>query len=293
MTADREMPGTDVHALKRSGMIDMESNTTLVQRFPAHEAVPAGTDGPSPAVIVLHDRFGLTPRVRGLANRLAREGYYVLAPNLYAVPFSVAAGAPSWMSASLEAADRVDVPVFHASTSFGPAEREEAEAQASSLSAAKWQAVLRAAFDYFFVASDARPSAVGVLGFGLGARIAFESACLWPEKSRAVACVSPPELAARYPRRPGETMPLLEFENLRAPLLFLLGEQDPCVRDGERLAIESVLASAGKPYSVVALREAGADFFNEDSYDYRISAARLAWRKVLEFFREHLAAPNS
>ena len=54
----------------RGGMIDMESNTTLVQCYPAHEAVPDG-QGSFPAVIVAHDRFGLNPHVKGVANRLA------------------------------------------------------------------------------------------------------------------------------------------------------------------------------------------------------------------------------
>ena len=43
-------------------MVDMESNTTLVQCYPAHEAVPAG-QGPFPPVIVVHDRVGLNAHV--------------------------------------------------------------------------------------------------------------------------------------------------------------------------------------------------------------------------------------
>src|SRR6266536_3117420 len=68
----------------RAGMIDMESNTTLVQCYPAHEAVPDG-QGPFPAVVVAHDRFGLNPHAKGIANRLAAAGFYALAPNFYAV----------------------------------------------------------------------------------------------------------------------------------------------------------------------------------------------------------------
>jgi dienelactone hydrolase len=80
----------------RAGMVDMESNVTLVQNFPAHQAVPEG-EGPFPAVIVFHDRFGLTPQVRGVANRLAREGYHVLAPNFYALTSSFSTLAPQFM----------------------------------------------------------------------------------------------------------------------------------------------------------------------------------------------------
>src|SRR5262249_12323253 len=69
----------------RGGMIDMESNTPLVQCYPAHEAVPAG-GGPFPPLLVLHDRFGLNPHTRNLTNRFARAGFYALAPDLYCAP---------------------------------------------------------------------------------------------------------------------------------------------------------------------------------------------------------------
>src|SRR5271167_2778619 len=80
----------------RAGMIDMESNTTLVQNFPAHEAIPDGA-GPFPAAVVFHDRFGLSAHVRGVANRLAQQGFYALVPNFYALPSSFASVAPDFM----------------------------------------------------------------------------------------------------------------------------------------------------------------------------------------------------
>src|SRR5262245_5943387 len=88
---------TDQDGVKVSGgMIDMESNTTLVQCYPAHLAVPAG-EGPFPAVVVLHDRFGLAPYIRNVANRLGHAGFYAIAPDLYAAPSSVAAVAPEYL----------------------------------------------------------------------------------------------------------------------------------------------------------------------------------------------------
>lgn len=43
---------------------------------------PAGA-GPWPAVLLLHEMFGLTSQVRADARHLAREGFLVMAPNLY------------------------------------------------------------------------------------------------------------------------------------------------------------------------------------------------------------------
>jgi carboxymethylenebutenolidase len=39
--------------------------------------------GPWPGVLILHELFGLTSSVRADARHLAREGYLVMAPNLY------------------------------------------------------------------------------------------------------------------------------------------------------------------------------------------------------------------
>ena len=266
-----------VAGLKRSGMIDMEPNVTLVQQFPAHEAVP--TSGPSPVLLVLHDAGGLSPGIRAAASRLAREGFYALAPNLYAHPFSVAAGAPAWMSHALSAAG---------GGSRQLDERAEAGAAAADLSRERAREIVARALGYADGISDADPSRVGVIGFGMGGRIAFRAACQFPDRIGAVVAWSPTALAASYPTRPAETMPILEFESLRAPALLFYGEQDSATRPGERDAVERVLASAGKRHEIVVLPEAGAGFFVESSPDYRIGTTRAAWERSLAFLRESL-----
>ncbi|MCW2607814.1 MAG: Carboxymethylenebutenolidase [Frankiales bacterium] len=49
----------------------------------AHLAVPPVGSGPWPAVVVLHEVFGLTDDVRQQADRLAAAGYLALAPDLF------------------------------------------------------------------------------------------------------------------------------------------------------------------------------------------------------------------
>lgn len=48
----------------------------------AYVATPAG-EGPFPAVIMLHEFWGLKPEIIGKADALAAEGYLVVAPDMY------------------------------------------------------------------------------------------------------------------------------------------------------------------------------------------------------------------
>jgi carboxymethylenebutenolidase len=56
---------------------------TTVGDLPAYRAVPAG-EGPWPALVLVHEVFGLDDEMRRHADRLASMGYLVLAPDLLA-----------------------------------------------------------------------------------------------------------------------------------------------------------------------------------------------------------------
>jgi carboxymethylenebutenolidase len=51
--------------------------------LPGYLATPSGT-GPWPAVVVLHEVFGLNDDIRRITDRFAREGYLAFAPALFA-----------------------------------------------------------------------------------------------------------------------------------------------------------------------------------------------------------------
>lgn len=52
--------------------------------LPAVLTVPAAADGPRPALLMIHEIFGLNDEMRRLARELAAEGWVVLIPDLFA-----------------------------------------------------------------------------------------------------------------------------------------------------------------------------------------------------------------
>ncbi len=68
------MPGSDVTISTRDGRM-----------MPAYFTAKAADDrlGPRPALLIIHEIFGLTPEIRRVADRMAERGYAALVPDLY------------------------------------------------------------------------------------------------------------------------------------------------------------------------------------------------------------------
>ena len=70
---------TDAQGLT-AGMVQVKASDRSI---PAYRAYPAGRTG-RPVVLVVHEIFGLHEHVKDLCRRLAKAGYYAIAPDLYA-----------------------------------------------------------------------------------------------------------------------------------------------------------------------------------------------------------------
>jgi carboxymethylenebutenolidase len=133
--------------------IEMEAEDGCIDAF---AACPDGA-GPWPPVLLLSDSRGLRPAIEDMARRLAREGYFVLAPNLF-YRTRVGAGAEARRAAVAVALDP-------------DGQAEDFEAWLHALEAER-------------LVDDTR---IGVLGYGVGAAMALRLAVSHAERIAAAA----------------------------------------------------------------------------------------------------------
>ncbi|MFN8627174.1 MAG: dienelactone hydrolase family protein [Candidatus Binatia bacterium] len=208
-----------------------------------------------PAVIIVHDVFGLGEHYRDIARRFAEEGFFALAIDLYSRE-----GAPQLPTA------------------------EAAVQWMRQLNDGRVLADLDAAGRFLRTRIEVRPGSIGITGFCMGGRYAFMAACAIPDLAACVSFYGPLRVAEK---------PLGAFElaaDLHCPFLGLYGEQDALIPRADIKELESILRRAEKTFKTKIYPDAGHAFFNDRRPDaYKPTAAQDAWQRTLKFFRTHLA----
>ncbi len=121
------------------------------EKMPAHLARPA-SGGPYPAIVVVMEAFGLNDQIKRITNQFASEGFVAIAPNLYfRLPNNVVG------YNDLPGAFRL----------MGAVKDDQIVAD------------MGAAIDYLKTLKEVKPS-FGTVGFCMGGRIAFLTACRNP-----------------------------------------------------------------------------------------------------------------
>lgn len=131
-------------ARSHAGMITLTQNTSKVS---AYLALPQG-EGTHPAVVVIHEWWGLNDWVKEQSDRLAKEGYIALAVDLY----------------------------------HGQVAKDDATAHQlmSGLDETEALTTLKAATDFLRGRSDVRANAIGVIGWCMGGRYSIRLAAADP-----------------------------------------------------------------------------------------------------------------
>ncbi len=241
----------------------MEITTRMVDvkgeggTMPVYECRPKGA-GPFPAVIVVMEAFGLNTHIKDVAGRVAQEGYVTAAPDLY-----------------YREKERV----------FPYTNLDAAIKAMNKLVDDKVMQDIGAVIGYLKKQGGVRAERMGTVGFCMGGRVTFLTACKHPQDVKAAVSFYGGGIAAG-----GPTPPLSFAERISCPILCLFGDQDPLIPRDQVTKIDETLKRLGKRYEVKVYAGATHGFFCNERPSYNTEAAADAWKKTGEWFAKHLKA---
>lgn len=251
---DQQLPPDAESALTRLNSSPRHAEWQVIRTGP-NDSVRAfvvypESDEPAPVVLVVHEIYGLTSWVRGVADQLAADGFIAIAPDLLTME---------------------NIP----SDEEGNPDRQQATSRIRELDRADVHRQLRAVADWGMALPSATDS-YGIVGYCWGGSTSFMHAVESPELDAAVVYYggSPDtELLAR----------------IEAPVLGLYGGNDERV-NATIPAADSAMTALGKTYDVHIFDGAGHGFLRQQSGQEgaNMSATRQAWPLTVQFFREHL-----
>jgi carboxymethylenebutenolidase len=164
--------------------------------------------------------------------------------------------------------------LYHGDVARSP---DEAGKLMMALNIARTEKDLRGAIEYLLNHEATEGERVGTVGFCMGGALSLYAAS---KNERVGACV------VFYGIHP-KVEP--DLEHLRAPVLGFFAEKDQSVPPAAARELESKLKERGKQVEVHIYPGTDHAFFNDTRHEvYDRAAAADAWRRTIEFFREHL-----
>lgn len=228
-------------------MVEFTSNGDTARGY---LAVPASGSGPG--VIAVQEWWGLNPQMKGVADRLADEGFVALAPDLY--------------RGELAEHDEMDKAGHLMSTL--PMDRAARD--------------MTGAVDFLTGNAAVTGDAIGAIGFCMGGGLVLTLGCLRPDKVKAVV----PYYGVVGFDDPGAP----DWSKLEASVQGHYGENDDFFPAAKASALEAGLRWLGKDATVHVYAGCGHAFANEVNAlgTYDESAAATAWARAIEFLHSHI-----
>ncbi len=224
--------------------------------IPAYRAMP-DKGAPFATVLVVQEIFGVHEHIKDLCRRLAKSGYFAIAPALYARQ-----GDPSTYS---------DIPKLVAEiVSKVPDEQVMSDLDATAA--------------YAKSTGKADTAKLAVTGFCWGGRITWLYAAHNPDLKAAAAWYGPidrprSELQPKYP--------IDLAADLKCPVLGLYGAADQSipVESVERMA--AACKAAGKTCEIKVYPDTPHGFNADYRPSYRAEAAKDGWARMLAWFKQN------
>jgi carboxymethylenebutenolidase len=224
--------------------------------IPAYRAMPSA-GGPFPTVLVVQEIFGVHEHIKDLCRRLAKVGYFAVAPELYARQGDVS--------------KLTDI-------------REILSKVVSKVPDAQVMGDLDATVAWAKKGGKADTAKLGITGFCWGGRIVWLYAAHSKDLKAGVAW---------YGRLAGDTdelhpkYPIDLAASLKAPVLGLYGEKDQGipVKDVERM--RKAIKDEGKTAEIVLYPDTPHGFNADYRDSYRKEAAEDGWKRMLDWFKKY------
>lgn len=209
--------------------------------MPVYVCTPA-QGKPKAAVLVIQEIFGVNSHIRATTEHLAAEGYLALAPDLFH-----------------RQGEHFEAAYADSQNAYGRSQKMSEEQALQDIDRV--------------IATLDNGLRVGVIGFCMGGRIAFQVA-FNPRVSAAVSF---------YGTRIAEKA-LQWTSQIQCPLLLFFGEKDTHIPAEEISRIRETLHDNGKDHEIVIYPAAGHGFFCDERGSFEKNAAQDAWKRTLAFF---------
>ena len=223
--------------------------------IPAYRAMPT-SGGPFATILVVHEIFGVHEHIQDLCRRLAKLGYFAVAPALFAREGDVA-----------KLSNSNDIMALVATVP---------DAQVAS--------DLDATVAWAKTVGQADTGRLGIVGFCWGGRQVW----LYAAHNRALRAAAAwygvldwPK-SDRAPRNPIDVVAQIDV-----PVLGLYGGADPGIPIEHIEALRAALKSAGKSCEFIIYPDTPHGFNADYRSSYRPAQAKDAWKHMLDWFKDH------
>jgi carboxymethylenebutenolidase len=203
-----------------------------------------------PAVIMIHENKGLNDNIKKMANLLARNGYVVLAVDLFKGEVTTDRNRSSELSQYVR--DNQDIATAN----------------------------LKSAVKYLSSLPNVNPEKIVSLGWCFGGGQSLQLALNSQDHPLAATIIY-------YGRLLTDNASLA---NIKWPVLGIFGDQDKSISVDSVKAFEMALNSNGIPNEIYIYKGVGHAFANPSGENYAPKETQDAWQKTLAFLEKHVGS---
>jgi carboxymethylenebutenolidase len=224
--------------------------------IPGYRAMPAG-GGPFPVVLVVQEIFGVHEHIKDICRRLAKLGYFAVAPELYARQGDVS--------------DLTNI-------------QEIISKVVSKVPDAQVMSDLDAAVEWAKKSGKGNTAKLAVTGFCWGGRIVWLYSAHNKDLKAGVAWYGrlKSQKDELHPKHPLDLV-----DSLKAPVLGLYGGADQGIPVDSVEEMRSALKATKNPSEIVLYPDTPHGFYADYRETYRKEQADDGWKKLQEWFKKH------